>query len=335
MENILPPRTNMVDAAIQTESFSEIIDKISEQQREIESLKRLLGETKFVPENIFDDVKMRALTSFSRERFFMLFSFLNIQKDLEKNSSLSPVHLFFLFLVKLRTGITNEFLSILFNISDSTVSRYFNFVVGVLHTKLGTLKIFPDKAMVHDSMPRNFLKENSECRIIIDCTEFPIQKPNSPSEQQMTFSHYKNKNTLKGLIGIMPSGAISFISDLYCGSISDKEIFLKSGLLNLLEQGDVVMADKGFLIEKELLKKGCHLKQPIFLKDKIQFEANEMVDNCKLSNKRVTVERAISRIKQYKYFEGSIPYTALHSANSVFFVTCMLSNFHDPLIKKG
>ncbi|GFY76146.1 uncharacterized protein TNIN_447611 [Trichonephila inaurata madagascariensis] len=129
----------------------------------------------------------------------------------------------------------------------------------------------------------------------------------------------------------MPSGAICFVSHLHCGRISDKEIFLRSKPMDLLEPNDVVMADKGFVIEKELDKICFKLKSPLFLKDKIQFYASDTVSNCKLSDKRVTVERAVSRIKQYKYFEGALPYESLHNVDSEFIKTCLLCNFHDPL----
>ena len=46
------------------------------------------------------------------------------------------------------------------------------------------------------------------------------------------------------LAGITPSGAFSFISDMYGGSILDRELFIASGLINKLEPGDAVMADK-------------------------------------------------------------------------------------------
>ena len=48
--------------------------------------------------------------------------------------------------------------------------------------------------------------------------------PSNPSAQQLTFSNYKNHNmhTAKALVGITPSGAICFNSDLYGGNISDK-----------------------------------------------------------------------------------------------------------------
>lgn len=85
-------------------------------------------------------------------------------------------------------------------------------------------------------------------RCIIDATEIFIEMPANPSAQQLTFSNYKNRNTLKALIGITPSGVISFISDLYGGNISDKKLTQFSGLLDLLEPGDAVMADRGFTI---------------------------------------------------------------------------------------
>ena len=41
-----------------------------------------------------------------------------------------------------------------------------------------------------------------------------------------------------------PSGVVGFVSELYPGSTTDKEITVKSGFLKMLEQGDEVMADK-------------------------------------------------------------------------------------------
>ncbi|GFT07868.1 uncharacterized protein NPIL_574451 [Nephila pilipes] len=169
------------------------------------------------------------------------------------------------------TGISNEFLSVLFGISDSTVSRNFNYVTSIRNAKLKLLDIFPTKSTVIEYIPLPIRFGNKDIRIVIDCTEFPIQKPSSPVEQQLTFSRYKNTNTLKGMIGITPNGAISFISPLYCGSLSDKQLFIKSKLMDRLEPNDVVMDDKGFLIAEELESIDCKLQYPIFLKDKIRY----------------------------------------------------------------
>ena len=73
--------------------------------------------------------------------------------------------------------------------------------------------------------------------------------PSLPELQQLTFSSYMNHNTYNA---ISLSGVIIFVSDLYPGSISDKEFTSQCGLLNLLENGDSVMADRGFEIKEDL-----------------------------------------------------------------------------------
>ncbi|GFU18962.1 uncharacterized protein NPIL_28531 [Nephila pilipes] len=93
--------------------------------------------------------------------------------------------------------------------------------------------------MVIKYMPLSFRFGNKDVRIIVDCIQLPIQKPSSPTEQQLTSSPYKNTNILKGMIGITPNGAISFISPLYCGIISDKQLLIKSELMDCLESNDV------------------------------------------------------------------------------------------------
>lgn len=82
--------------------------------------------------------------------------------------------------------------------------------------------------------------------MIIDCTEVCCEMPSSLLLDSELFSSYKNHVTLKGLVGIAPSGGITFISQLYTGSISDREIVLRSGILSQsFDDGDSVMADKG------------------------------------------------------------------------------------------
>ena len=83
--------------------------------------------------------------------------------------------------------------------------------------------------------------------------------PSSPHLNGELFNNYKHHTTLKGLIGTSPGGAVTFISPLYTGSISDREIVLRSRLLDLLFDlsNDSVMAEKGFTIQDLLLLGVC------------------------------------------------------------------------------
>ena len=83
-------------------------------------------------------------------------------------------------------------------------------------------------------------------------------------------SNPKHHATYKGPLGIAPSGAITFISDLYEEPISDKEIVKRSGILNknLWDDNDSNMAERGFTIQNELAPSNVELNISSFLGDK-------------------------------------------------------------------
>ena len=114
-------------------------------------------------------------------------------------------------------------------------------------------------------MPEDYKSKYPKTRVILHCTEIKCQMPSSLLLNGRSFSSYKNHTTLKGLIGIAPSGATTFTSRLFTGSISDREIVERSGILDLpFNKGEDVMACKGFRI-KDLLPLGVSLNIPPFL----------------------------------------------------------------------
>ena len=161
---------------------------------------------------------------------------------------LSPINEFLLVLCRLRLGLIEEDLAFWFNISQPTVSHIFITWINCLYHKFKEVDIWPSRDQVDHYMPRNFKDSYSSTCCIIDATEIFIEQPSSPVAQQLTFSNYKNHNTLKGLIGITPSGAISFVSELFGGCISDRNLTIKCGILDKFERGDSLMADKGFTV---------------------------------------------------------------------------------------
>ena len=191
--------------------------------------------------------------------------------------------------------------------------------------------MWPSREMVNVHMPKCFKDAYPSTRVTLDATEIRVQKPTLSEFQKMTFSNYKNTNTYKVLIGISPSGAITFVSKVYPGAISDTDLTIKCGILDLLDSGDSVMADRGFTIQNELTLIGVKLNIPPFLRGKTQLSAKEMVETRRIASLQIHIEQAIERIKNFHIFDRALPSTFETAAEQIIFICAALSNFHPPL----
>lgn len=249
-----------------------------------------------------------------------------------RRRSLEPREEFFLVLCRLRRGFAEKHLAHLFGISQSTVSRTFLSWINYMYLKFGQVSIWPNREVIRATMPDSFKEKYSCTRVIINCTEIRCQMPSSLLLNSKLFSSYKNHVTLKGLVGIAPSGAITFISQLYSGSISDREIVEQSGFLKLeFDNGDTVMADKGFTIE-DLLPLGVTLNIPPFLGSNSQMTAEDVIKTQEIASVRVHVERAINKIKNFHLWDSVVPLSLFGVVNQMWSVCAFLCNIQDPLI---
>lgn len=126
--------------------------------------------------------------------------------------------------------------------------------------------------------------------VIIDCAE--ICMPTSFRSQSATYSSYKKHFTAKTLIGISPACYPKFVSEV-CKRSSGKQIAKDCGILNLLEPGDDVMADRGFDIEDNM-PDGVGLNTPPYL------SVSDEVETRKIAAVKVHVETTIARIKCFR-----------------------------------
>ena len=236
-------------------------------------------------------------------------------------------------LMKLYCNFANIDLGVRFNVSDSTVTNIVHTWVCLLHEVLyeGMYNsTIPKLSANKQSMPACFANFPS-CRIVLDCTEIQIAIPARMDDQCTTYSHYKHRNTFKGLVGVAPNGTVTFLSKLYPGSVSDKEIVRHSGVLDHMEPGDMVMADKGVLIQ-DLMPPGVALNLPPFLVNP-QFTPAQAKRTVTIARARIHVERAIQRLKNYAILDF-VPAHYRSMASKIFQVCGLLVNLQQPLIKE-
>lgn len=163
----------------------------------------------------------------------------------------------------------------------------------LLNECLSPLIRWPPKDEILDNMPKCFNSFPST-RVILDGTEIPIQKRKCLKCRISTYSQYKSGHTVKFMVGITPSGLISFVSEAYGGRASDKQIVIESDILNKLTPvTDSVMCDKGVLIQAECNKRKIQLIKPCTKRKIAQFSPKQANLNQEIASARVHVERSI------------------------------------------
>lgn len=239
-------------------------------------------------------------------------------------------------LMRLRLGRQEQDLAYQFGLSKSSVSRISVKWINFLYLRLGLIPIWPTWQDVEKTMPAAFQETYPTTCAIIDATELKCEIPSSLSLQSQHYSGYKSHTTVKGLVAIAPNGSFMFVSQLYTGSISDRQLFQDSGILDLLEdmpRGKSLMADRGFEVQDLLVKQGLLLNIPPFKGSKKSLTVHDVKKTQRIARLRIHVERAIGQVKsRFRLFQTIIPITLCGSINQLWTVACLLINFCGPII---
>ncbi|KAM4538028.1 uncharacterized protein V3H82_023802 [Fundulus diaphanus] len=326
-----------------------VLHKNEELTREIEDLRKELDQTKItlrfgLQRFAGSDEDIRFYTRFATYNHLMAFWELieptthrmirvtnsKVTKEAGNTRALPAIDEFFLFMMHLALGLKQKDLGHRFNVHQATVSRIITTWANFLYFVLGSVCIWMPKERVRAHLPEEFHLFR-DTQVILDCTEIRCQTPSSLLLQSEVFSNYKSHCTFKALIGMAPHGAITFVSGLYAGSISDRELFKQSGIINLITPDMAIMVDKGFLIDNLV---PCKIHRPVFLTKGKQMLPHEVTHTQSVARLRVHIERLIRRVKEHKLFDTVIPLSISGSINQLFTVACLLVNYQcGPLVK--
>lgn len=148
-------------------------------------------------------------------------------------------------------------------------------------------------------MPQTFKEKFGDTiTVVIDCFELGIERSSNPEASCQTYSHYKNADTVKVLIGIASQRSIIYNSVGYGGRSSDKFVTEDSGFLDKLREGEVVMADRGFFIQKQLQEHGATLHSLAFTKGNTQLHPLDIERTRQIAHVRIHVESCIGMYRE-------------------------------------
>lgn len=259
------------------------------------------------------------------------------------SSILSKEQVFILVLMRLRLNMCFTTLSYLFQVSVTTLCKYFYSGLYSLYEQLKLLIKWPSHYLLEKNMPPKFKKTfNGETvTSIIDCFEIFTEKPGCKDALVKMYSNYKHHYTTKLLISITPFGSVSFISKPYSGRTSDKQVTETCGYMDQIQENDLILADRGFTIQKVVLDKGATLRVPDSSSRKKQLSSMAVERTRSLASVRNEIERTIGALRgKYEILNGPIPITMLnHEHNNVnvlemvVTVCCALINLCPPIIK--
>ncbi|XP_061187005.1 uncharacterized protein LOC133195157 [Saccostrea echinata] len=248
--------------------------------------------------------------------------------------SLDVPNQFFMVLIKLRRNTTNFELSRMFGVSEKVVQNIIITWINFMSRQWRQIDIWPAKELVHYFTPSGFMRSFPNTRVIIDGTECPIKKPKNPKAQQQTFSTYKNRNTAKVLVGATPGGLVSFVSSAYGGSASDRQITERSVLMDKCDPKDSIMADKGFNVQDLFAPRNISINVPTFFRKRNRLSNKTVLNDRRISSKRVHIERIIGLAKTYKILTEPMNATEANLSSDIIFICLMLCNFRTCIVPK-
>lgn len=274
--------------------------------------------------------EIRALAGISENVFALLLSL--FPNSVPQYYELKLEDKLLLTLFKIKSGLSFKTIATIFGVPAPLASRIFYAFISHLKAVTYDWIFLPTQHAVQQTLPDSFKENFSKCRLIIDCTEFRTEKPPTVEQRVQMYSSYKSGYTAKYLIGITPAGLISFVSPGYGGRATDSFITNDCGILNLLEDGDIVLADKGF--PHVSVKDNTVLVMPPFAKrNQQQFPENDMQRTYEIASVRIHVERSIQRIKMFDIMTKIIPTEMLSRFDDILHVVCVLVNLSNPIIR--
>lgn len=196
-----------------------------------------------------------------------------------KNSEPVAKEALYTYLIKLRTGLSDEEVASIRHVSRSTVTRRCTIARTALMTdfvpRYVNCEYQRQELQSHTTtLVRDLFCDGNadKVAIIFDGTYIYINKSGNFAFQKFTYNDQKKRNFVKPMMAVAPDGTILFVYGLYPAVQNDASIINEmmnkhETVFNQLAENDVIILDRGFRDCQDVLKqKGFIIKMPEFVK---------------------------------------------------------------------
>lgn len=260
-----------------------------------------------------------------------------------------------MFLLMMKAGIDTAVISLLFNLSEArTTAIFFRWLV-IVHTFLDKIMPNPTKADLDLCRPKRYLSRwGKNVRMTIDTFPITIARPTEPKLNNTFYNSYYARHVAKILLGIAPIGGVTLCSQAYPGKITDNDITEAAKVVDMVDRGESVSADKGFTcflmftdqgkVLLTPLRRDAQRKSKATATDPVGGEAKkkgkkisqygqaEAIQGLSVAKLRSDVERAIARVKDWKILQRIWPLHRLDLISMTVRVAAQMTNFLGPLV---
>ncbi|XP_052696026.1 uncharacterized protein LOC128174533 [Crassostrea angulata] len=282
-----------------------------------------------------------ALTGISKENFEDLHSF--ISSDIRNTQNRGTRMSLGIFLLKLRSGMSNQLLATIFGISKSSLCR------AVKSVRTALMKSFvphhlglqhTTREEIIENHTRPLAQElfgdftNKKAIAVLDGTYIYIQKSNNFQFQRKSYSLHKGRPLVKPMVVTSTDGYFLTVLGPYLARNNDATILnhmLHTNVEDLkgwFHEDDVFVVDRGFRDSVDMLEElGIRAEMPRLMsrgqKQMTTLDANASRLVTKI---RWVVEAANARIKRWKYLAHVLPTNQVPFIGDYVRIVCALSN---------
>lgn len=311
------------------------------------------NQARFVDENSFTDVEFESFSPMTKQQFLELFTYCDRVPVQGGHRYISKKDLL-MFLCKMRQGLSDDFLKILFEYSSR---QAVSMTIATVRQSL-MQRFVPDNIGLNAITREQYIQrhvtpfsnelynpEPQEPRVIayIDGTYVYIPKSSNFRSLRQSYSIHKGRHLLKPVLIVAPDGYILDIQGPYFSDSKNNDAAILENefekdaerMREWFREGDIIIVDRGYRDAIELLiRLGIQHKMPALIQPgERQLSTEDANDSRIITKTRWIVEARNGHIKTiFKFLSNIVSIPHLPNVGDFFRIAGAIINKYHPTI---